>query len=314
MARAENDSWDIATSVGATAVMVAIARATETSSDHPLIRDEYAEPLVSTPALAEVRERIASLWRTPDEAQDPAAGLAMPFQQMVDYQAVRTHFFDEYFSAAAEAGVRQHVILAAGLDSRAYRLDWPAGSVVYEIDLPAVLEYKSTTLDALGAAPATTRREVAVDLRGDWPAALCAAGFDPAVPTAWLAEGLLPFLPGQAQEAMFTAIDGLSAAGSRIAVEVFGVDEASRQEVEEQWRQRRAEREERGEAVLFDPLELWYDDSDRPECAEWFTARGWTTRSVDSRDEFERLGRPASLPVDDPQHFVNSLVTAELLR
>jgi len=311
MARADNDSWDIATSVGATAVMVAMARAAETSSDHPLIRDEYAEPLVSTPALAEVRERIASLWRTPDEAQDPAAGLAMPFQQMVDYQAVRTHFFDEYFAAAAEAGIRQHVILAAGLDSRAYRLNWPAGTVVYEIDLPAVLEYKSTTLDAVGAAPATTRREVAVDLRGDWPAALRAAGFDPAVRSAWVAEGLLPFLPGQAQEAMFSAIDGLSAAGSRIAVEVFGGDEASRQEVEEQWRQRRAEREQRGEDVLFDPLELWYDDSDRPECAEWFTAHGWTTRSVDSRDEFERVGRPPSLPTDEPQHFVNSLVTAE---
>jgi methyltransferase (TIGR00027 family) len=311
MARADNDSWDIATSVGATAVMVAMARAAETRSDHPLIRDEFAEPLVSTPALAEVRERIASLWRRPDEPEDPAAGLAMDFQQMIDYQAVRTHFFDEYFAAAAEAGIRQHVILAAGLDSRAYRLNWPAGTVVYEIDLPAVLEYKSTTLDGLGAAPATMRREVAVDLRGDWPAALRAAGFDPAVPTAWLAEGLLPFLPGQAQEAMFNAIDGLSAAGSRIAVEVFGVDEASRQEVEEQWRLRRAERELRGEDVLFDPLELWYDDSDRPECAEWFTAHGWTTRSVDSRDEFERLGRPPSLPTDEPQHFVNSLVTAE---
>src|ERR1700686_5587857 len=148
MARAENDSWDIATSVGATAVMVALAPATETSRHPPLIRDEYAEPLVSTPALAEVRERIASLWRTADEAQDPAAGLAMPFQQMVDYQAVRTHFFDEYFSAAAEAGVRQHVILAAGLDSRAYRLDWPAGSVVYQIDLPAGLQYKPPALDA----------------------------------------------------------------------------------------------------------------------------------------------------------------------
>ena len=311
MPRADNDSWDIATSVGATAVMVAMARAAETTSDHPLIRDEFAEPLVSTPALAEVRERIASLWRRPDEPEDPAAGLAMDFQQMIDYQAVRTHFFDEYFTAAAAAGIRQHVILAAGLDSRAYRLKWPAGSVVYEIDLPAVLEYKSTTLDALGAAPATTRREVGVDLRGDWPAALRAAGFDSAVSTAWLAEGLLPFLPGQAQEAMFNAIDGLSAAGSRIAVEVFGVDEASRQEVEEQWRQRRAERELRGEDVLFDPLELWYDDSDRPECAEWFTAHGWTTRSVDSRDEFERLGRPPSLPTDEPQHFVNSLVTAE---
>jgi methyltransferase (TIGR00027 family) len=311
MARADDDSWDIATSVGATAVMVAMARAAETSSDHPLIRDEYAEPLVSTPALAEVRERIASLWRRPEESEDPAAGLAMDFQHMIDYQAVRTHFFDEYFAAAAESGIRQVVILAAGLDSRAYRLNWPAGTVLYEIDLPAVLEYKSSTLDSLGAAPATTRREVAVDLRGDWPGALRAAGFNPAVPTAWLAEGLLPFLPGQAQEAMFTAIDGLSAAGSRIAVEVFGVDKASRLEVEEQWRQRRAEREQRGEDVLFDPLELWYDDSDRPECADWFTAHGWTTRAVHSRDEFERLGRPPSLPADEPQHFVNSLVTAE---
>src|ERR1700738_3686869 len=268
MARADNDSWDIATSVGATAVMVAMARAAETSSDHPLIRDEYAEPLVSTPALAEVRERIASLWRRPDEAENPAAGLAMDFQQMIDYQAVRTHFFDQYSAAAAEAGIRQHVILAAGLDSRAYRLNWPAGTVVYEIDLPAVLEYKSTTLDGLGAAPATTRREVAVDLRGDWPAALRAAGFDPAVPTAWLAEGLLPFLPGQAQEAMFNAIDGLSAAGSRIAVEVFGVDEASRQEVEEQWRLRRAERELRGEDVLFDPLCASFGGSDERGHAE----------------------------------------------
>src|ERR1700692_3705226 len=137
MSRAENDSWDIATSVGATAVMVAMARAAETGSEHPLIRDEYAEPLVSTPALAEVRERIASLWRTPDEAQDPAAGLAMPFQQMVDYQAVRTHFFEEYLSPAAEAGLRQHVILAAGLDSRAYRLGWRARSVGYGVVLSA---------------------------------------------------------------------------------------------------------------------------------------------------------------------------------
>lgn len=311
MARADDDSWDIATSVGATAVMVAMARAAETGSQDPLIRDEYAEPLVSTPALAEVRERIASLWRRADEPENPAAGLAMDFQQMINYQAVRTHFFDEYFTAAAAAGIRQHVILAAGLDSRAYRLNWPAGTVVYEIDLPAVLEYKSTTLDALGAAPAATRREVPVDLRADWPAALQAAGYDPALGTAWLAEGLLPFLPGQAQEAMFTAIDGLSAAGSRIAVEVFGIDDAYRPEVEEQWRQRRAEREQRGEDILFDPLDLWYHDSDRPDCAEWFTAHGWTTRAVDSRDEFERLGRLPTLAADGPQHFVNSLVTAE---
>ena len=293
MARADDDSWDIATSVGATAVMVAMARAAETGSEHPLIRDEYAEPLVSTPALAEVRERIASLWRTPDEAEDPAAGLAMHFQQMVNYQAVRTHFFDEYFAAAAAAGIRQHVILAAGLDSRAYRLDWPAGTVVYEIDLPAGARVQVHDVGRAGRR--RPRRRGA-----RWPSTCAETGplrcappvSIPRVPTAWLAEGLLPFLPGQAQEAMFTAIDGLSAAGSRIAVEVFGVDEASRQEVEEQWRQTAG----RARSSVV-----------RPSCST-HSSSGTTTRTgpnvrngspptagprgaVDSRDEFERLGR-----------------------
>jgi methyltransferase (TIGR00027 family) len=321
MVRTENDSWDIATSVGATAVMVALARAAETSSTNPLIRDDYAETLVSTPELAEVREQIASMWRQRPEDDEDAVDaehsatdddVRMNFQQMVDYQAVRTHFFDEFFAAAGAApGIRQVVILAAGLDSRAYRLNWPSGTTVFEIDQPKVLEYKTSTLNQAGVIPSATRREVAVDLRHDWPAALCAAGFDPDVPTAWLAEGLLPFLPGQAQESMFAAIDGLSAPGSRIAVEVFGVDEAARREVEEQWRQARAEREARGEDTSFDPLELWYHDDVGPECADWFAAHGWRTRSVDTRGEFERLGRPMRETPGRPRPFVNAFVTAE---
>src|SRR6185312_11043295 len=217
MARTDNDTWDIATSVGATAVMVALARAAETNSANPLIRDEYAAPLVSTPELADLRSRLGQMWSNVDERSDDSA---MNFQQMIDYQAVRTHFFDEFFASAAAAGVRQHVILAAGLDSRSYRLDWPKDTVVYEIDMPAVLDYKTATLNAAGATPSTTRREVAIDLRHDWPAALRDAGFDSDAPTAWLAEGLLPFLPGTAQGSMYAAIDVLSAPGSRIAVEV----------------------------------------------------------------------------------------------
>ena len=146
---------------------------------------------------------------------------------------MRTHFFDAYFAQAtqaADAGIRQVVILAAGLDSRAYRLVWPDGTVVYEIDLPKVLEYKAQTLAQHGAEPTTDRRAVAVDLRHDWPQALRDAGFDPARPTAWLAEGLLPFLPADAQEAMFDSVDQLSGPGSRVAVEVFGADEDKRKE------------------------------------------------------------------------------------
>ncbi|HEY7051836.1 MAG TPA: class I SAM-dependent methyltransferase [Mycobacterium sp.] len=307
MPRTDNDSWDIATSVGATAVMVALARAAETESANPLIRDEYAEQLVSTPQLAEVRDRIASLWRRPDVADDD--GFAMDFQQMIDYQAVRTHFFDEFFAKAAAAGISQHVILAAGLDSRAYRLDWPAGTVVYEIDMPAVLEYKAATLAQ--TRPRATRRGVAADLRHDWPATLRGAGFDADSPATWLAEGLLPFLPGQAQESLYSAIDSLSAPGSRVAVEVFAVSKDARAYVEERWRQVRVAREERGEDVVFDPFDLWYHQDDWPDCAAWFAKRGWATQSAQTRAEFERLGRPVRETDDEHRPFVNSFVTAE---
>jgi methyltransferase (TIGR00027 family) len=127
MPRTADDSWDIATSVGATAVMVALARAAETGSAEPLIRDQFAEPLVSTPELEGVREQVTAWWAG---AEDDDPDGAVRAQEMINYQAVRTHFFDAYFADAAAAGIRQVVILAAGLDSRAYRLDWPAGVTV----------------------------------------------------------------------------------------------------------------------------------------------------------------------------------------
>lgn len=308
MPRTENDSWDIATSVGATAVMVALARAAETRSADPLIRDEYAETLVFTPELADLRERLDAMWARNEESDERA----MDFQSMIDYQAVRTHFFDEFFATTEPAHIRQIVLLASGLDSRAYRLGWPAGTVVYEIDLPAVLKYKSATLAAAGATPSTTVREVAVDLRHDWPAALREAGFDPEAPTAWLAEGLLPFLRGDAQEKMFAQITRLSAPGSRIALEVFGVNPQARAEVHERWQQARAEREARGEDTSFDVLDLWYHDDEPPECAQWFTAHGWATQSLESSAEHERLGRPLRENTGQARPMVNSFVTAEL--
>jgi methyltransferase (TIGR00027 family) len=304
MARTVDDSWDIATSVGATAVMVALARAAETASADPLIRDQFAEPLVSTPELSGVREQVTAWW-TP-EPDDPDGGAA-DSQQMINYQAVRTHFFDAYFADAVAAGIRQVVILAAGLDSRAYRLDWPAGTAVYEIDLPKVLEYKAETLAGHGATPIADRRPVPVDLRHDWPQALRDAGFDASLPTAWLAEGLLPFLPAAAQEAMFTSIDSLSGSGSRLAVENFGVDAEKRQEAQEKWAELRAKREARGQDTSFNPFDLWFEDEGRPDCGDWFAAHGWTTRTVNAREEAARLGRE---PQSDDRPFANSFVTA----
>jgi methyltransferase (TIGR00027 family) len=302
MARTADDSWDIATSVGATAVMVALARAAETASADPLIRDQFAEPLVATPELEGVREQVAAWW-----AEDDDPDSTVDSQQMIDYQAVRTHFFDEYFTDAVAGGIRQVVILAAGLDSRAYRLDWPAGTVVYEIDLPKVLEYKSETLTGHGATPIADRRAVAVDLRHDWPQALRDAGFDASAPTAWLAEGLLPFLPAAAQEALFANIDALSGPGSRVAVENFGVDQAKRQEAEERWANLKAKREARGQDTSFNPFDLWFEDGDRPDCGDWFGGHGWTTRIISAREEAVRLGRE---PVSDERPFANTFVTA----
>ena len=218
--RSQDDTWDIATSVGSTAVMVAAARARETESDAPLITDPYARLLVDGAGTGMwetfIDESVAERIKT----ADPEA--AAVFENMLGYQAVRTHFFDAFFTDAVADGIRQVVILASGLDSRAYRLQWPAGTVVFEIDQPKVLEYKSATLATHGVESVVARHEVGIDLRQDWPVALTAAGFDPTAPTAWLAEGLLMYLPAEAQDLLFTQITELSAPGSRVSAESIG--------------------------------------------------------------------------------------------
>lgn len=309
-ARSDDDTWDIATSVGATAVMVAVARAAETRRPDPLIRDEYAELLALTPELEPVRRIVASWWAPDNAAYDGkfAAGL----QHLVNYQAVRTHFFDEFLTTASAAGVRQHVILAAGLDARAYRLDWPDASVVYEIDLPKVLEYKSTRLQACGAIPSCSRRSVPVDLRDDWPKALRDHGFAESQPTAWLAEGLLPFLSGRVQTELFGDIGDLSAPGSQIALEEF--DGRAKRQLHRNWAAVQTERRRRGQTVHPDPFALWYDDDSRPQSAQWFSQHGWMTHSVDAKAEARRLGRARERREGDDGYdrpAFNSFVTAK---
>ncbi|MDF2823739.1 MAG: SAM-dependent methyltransferase, partial [Mycobacterium sp.] len=182
--RSHDDTWDIATSVGSTAVMVAAARAFETEQPDPLINDPYARILVSG-AGAGVWDSVLDGALT-NRLSDIDPDMATLFTSMRSYQAVRTHYFDAFFADATAAGIRQIVILASGLDSRAYRLDWPAGTELFEIDQPLVLQYKADTLARDGAVPTAARHEVPVDLRFDWPTALKSAGFDPEVPTAWL--------------------------------------------------------------------------------------------------------------------------------
>jgi methyltransferase (TIGR00027 family) len=304
--RTDDDSWDIATSVGATAVMVAAARAAETDKDNPLIRDPYAKVLVAGAGTGIWEFMLDNEFVAKVADSDPE--VAAIVEHMGSYQAVRTHFFDEFFTAAAGAGIRQIVILASGLDSRAYRLPWPAGTTVYELDQPKVLEYKAATLNQHGATPKAPRREVPIDLRFDWPKALREAGFDPSVPTAWLAEGLLMYLPADAQDRLFEQVTELSVAGSRISAETVGIHAADR-------RERMRERFERLAAQFgiddtLDVGELTYEDPDRADVAVWLDEHGWQSTAVTSQDEMRRLGRAVELADTDGDSFA-TFVTAE---
>ena len=195
--------------------MVAAARAVATRQPHAIINDPWAAPLVEAVGI-ESLSRMVQLGTPPADA---GLGSDLRLQPMIDSFAVRTRFFDEFFTAATNSGIRQVVILAAGLDSRAYRLPWPHGTVIYEVDLPSVLAFKAGVFSRLGVAPLATHRPVACDLRDDWATALRGNGFDGSRPTAWSAEGLLMYLPPDAQDQLFDTITTLSAPRSRLATE-----------------------------------------------------------------------------------------------
>jgi methyltransferase (TIGR00027 family) len=276
-ARGESQGWDIVTGVGVTAIAVAAARAVETSRHDGLINDPYASFLVAE-AGAE-----ASM---PTSADDPAMQGGDLWPGITSYMAIRTAVFDDYSRSAVESGVTQVVLLAAGLDSRAYRLEWPQGLTLYEIDQPAVLDFKLGALEREGVSPACEHRPVRVDLREDWPAALRGAGFDPAAPTAWLAEGLLPYLPAEAERQLFKEIHRLSGPGSRIAVEQIGdmdvvlndpmMNDAS--------------------ALGVDVRELLHTDERQPS-AQWLEQQGWQTRDISPHEASEHYGRELLMSV-----------------
>lgn len=279
MTRTENDTWDLASSVGATATAVAASRAMASQDPDPLLDDPWADPLVRAVGIDTFVKLIDG--EIGPAADDPV----LSRRTMKEQIAVRTRFFDDFFTQATGSGIRQAVILASGLDTRAYRLNWPAGTVVYEIDQPEVIEFKTRTLAGLGAEPAAQRRTVAIDLRDDWPSALVAAGLDTAHPTAWSAEGLLPYLPPDAQDRLFDNIAALSAPGSRIATEHLDMHN-----VPSDWAQRLTERSRRiGSNINL--AELFYT-GERNTAAEYLAGHGWrvdirTTEQAYAANGFE---------------------------
>jgi methyltransferase (TIGR00027 family) len=288
MPRTDNDTWDLATSVGATATMVAAGRARASIANHPVIQDQFARPLVQAVGV-DFFTRWAAGELDPADTDIPDHPWGM--QPMTDLLAVRTRFIDRFVHDAAAAGVRQAVIVASGLDARGYRLTWPSDMTVFEIDQPQVIEFKATTLAALGAEPTVDLRAVPIDLRDDWPAALVQAGFDTTRPTAWIAEGLLAFLPPEAQDRLLDNITGLSSQGSRLVAEIFLTSPESVQVIHtaaQKWY-------EHGLDSHID--DLWFAGQ-RHDVAAYLTEHGWrTTRSLAGQ-----LLADAGLPVPRRNH------------
>lgn len=294
--RTDNDTWDITTSVGSTALFVAAARALEAQKHDAVAVDPFAEIFCRA---------VGGQWAELLDGTAPEHALMSEFgADFVNFQGVRTRYFDTYFGKAAAAGVRQIVLLAAGLDSRAYRLDWPAETVVFELDQAQVLDFKRAAL--AGVRPTAERREVAVDLRDDWPRALLAHGFDPSSPSAWIAEGLLIYLPATAQVQLFTGIDALSALGSHLAVEEAVPMDAATFTAKQQ-------EEERGDSSARGGpfFQLVYNEQYEP-AAQWFGARRWRSDMTSLPDYLRAHGRPVPSPDSDAGTMTGtiSLVTA----
>jgi len=278
MARTDNDTWDLASSVGATATAVAASRAMASQNPDALLNDPWADPLVRAVGIDTFVKLIDG---ETGHTNDPLLNRRAMSEQIT----VRTRFFDDFFVQAGESGIRQAVILASGLDTRAYRLPWRADTTVFEIDQPQVIAFKTRTLADLGAEPTAERTTVAIDLREDWPAALVEAGFDPKLPTAWSAEGLLVYLPPDAQDRLFDNIVALSAPGSRIATEHMDL-----RNIPADWADRLTERSRRiGSNINL--AELFYS-GDRNPAADYLKDHGWqidvqTTAQIYAANGFE---------------------------
>jgi methyltransferase (TIGR00027 family) len=281
----ESAGWDLASGVGATATMVAAGRAIASKDPRRLIDDPFAQPLVEAVGLDFFIKQVRGELDTTDMDERALTQV----RSLVNDVAVRTKFIDEYFLNSADRGVRQVVILASGLDARAYRLNWPPGTVVYEIDQPAVLTFKTTTLAALGARPIAERRTVGCDLREDWVAALRDNGFQPERPTAWSAEGLLMYLSAEAQDRIVDEIAALSAPGSALAADYIAGPRQLDESTVDDWRQK---------GFTLDMASMTFT-SEHCRFVENLQSHGWQVEIVPRADLYARYDVALSTVADD---------------
>jgi methyltransferase (TIGR00027 family) len=282
-ARAERaPSGGVLTGVGRTALGVAMVRAMESRRRNPLFRDPYAAAfLAAAPEVIDRAQRgTAAL----------VGGVSSAGAAFWSRAVIRTRFFDDFLLEAAGGGIEQVVILAAGLDTRAYRLAWPDGRRVFELDLPEVLAFKRHVLDRHHARARCDHRPVAVDLRADWAAPLVAAGLRPDRSTAWLLEGLLIYLSGAEAVQLFTTVDALSAPGSRAAFEFEEIDPGTLRD------------QARRLPVVAEYAALW--QGGEPEAPGWLARHGWRVQRHDALEVGARYGRAADA---SPGGFITAM-------
>ncbi|MFJ3671240.1 class I SAM-dependent methyltransferase [Streptomyces sp. NPDC090106] len=265
----------------ATAVGVARVRALESGRKDALFRDPLARAFAAA----------GGLWPSSPPAEGEAARRR---RRAVAFSIViRTRFLDDLLRRAAASGVRQVVLLGAGMDSRAFRMDWPEGTRLFEVDTGAPLEFKEAVLERERAVARCERIAVPVDLREDWPSALAAAGHDPSQPTVWIAEGLLIYLPAEAVESLLARVGARSAKesrmgltlGSRGVIDRFGADAAP------------------GSAAS-----LWVSEMpDDP--VEWLAGYGWRAECHTLRERAAAYGRPIDSP-PRPEERPGGLISA----
>jgi methyltransferase (TIGR00027 family) len=249
---------------------MAYVRADESGRPDRLFDDPYAQAFVAAAAGALPGGGVT-------DSGDPMAGV-------VHAAVVRTRFFDDFLLDACLSGCHQVVLLAAGLDTRAFRLPWPAGVSLFELDLPAVLAFKEHVLTGTDAVPRCRRVTVAVDLREDWSSRLVTAGLRPAAPTVWLLEGLLIYLTAGEATTLLRAVTELSAAGSRLACERQASDTRHR---------------------LAGPVTprlarftaMWKGGLGRA-LPPWLAEHGWQVRMEDRDSVADAYGRPSPAPSD----------------
>ena len=256
--------------VGLTAVGVAAIRAAESGRPDRLFDDPYAAGFA----------RAADDWRS-GPAAPATEEAARSRSRLTSWITVRTRFLDDLVRDACAGSCRQVVILGAGLDARAFRLTWPEGTRLWELDLADVLEFKERVINAEGWRPGCARITVPVDLSEDWGEPLLGAALDAGAPVAWVAEGLLAYLTEEVRDALIARAAGLSVTGSRMGLTLAASDRLGA------WRRDHPE----GKADRGDYVALWRSTAPADPTG-WLAALGWRAALFDVAERSAAYGRP----------------------